>query len=57
MIIPIFYHDIKGNIPEFSKEECKNNDHWFIPYSEIHMICKKCGRLVRIRYMQKGGKE
>ena len=41
------------NIPkiEFTKDECRNNDHWFVPYNEGNMICKKCGRFAKIGRM------
>ena len=37
--------------PEFTKEECKNNNHWFVPYNEGNMICMKCGRFAKIGRM------
>lgn len=43
--------------PEFTKEECKNNNHWFVPYNEGNMICMKCGRFAKIGYLQNGVKK
>lgn len=34
--------------PKFTKEECKNNNHWFVPYNEGNMICMKCGRFAKV---------
>lgn len=43
--------------PQFTKDECKNNNHYFVRYNEGNMICEKCGRFAKIGFMSRENKE
>ena len=39
--------------PQFTKEECKNNNHWFVPYNASNMICMRCGRFAKVGHLER----
>ena len=39
------------------KPECPNGNHYFTRYNDTNLICKKCGRLAKIGYMQQKPKQ
>ena len=39
--------------PQFTKEECKNYNHWFVPYNASNMICMRCGRFAKVGHLER----